>query len=127
MRLRGEERSGVEITESAILLLFLLDLSVPELRSSSRDCVVLLVVLVPSLRFKAEAVRFLSAFLEAPILPPLSREDLGVKKRVKDLGVIVGGLRGLPPVSFCNWGRIGDELGSCSHTAVIRRLDVGLS
>lgn len=47
------------------------------------------------LRFDAEAVMSLNACLEAPIRPPLSRDDLGVKNRVKDLGVIVGALRGL--------------------------------
>ena len=33
--------------------------------------------------------------LEAPILPVLPAEDLGVKNRVKERGVMVGGLRSL--------------------------------
>lgn len=35
-----------------------------------------------------------------------------MKKRVKDLGVIVGGLRCLPPVCFSGKVKIGDEVGS---------------
>ena len=48
---------------------------------------------------------------EAPILPPLSSDDLGVKNRVKDRGVIVGALRGLLPSCFLAGGRTGDEVG----------------
>lgn len=54
----------------------------------------------------------LNACLDAPIRPPLSKEDFGVKKRVKDLGVIVGGLRCLLPCCFPAKGRTGEEVGS---------------
>lgn len=61
------------------------------------------------LRFDAEAVMSLNACLEAPIRPPRSKEDFGVKNRVKDLGVIVGALRGLLPCCLLRLGSTGDE------------------
>ena len=51
----------------------------------------------------------LKACLDAPMRPPRSREDLGVKNRVKDLGVIVGALRGLLRDSLPRLGSTGDE------------------
>ncbi len=54
----------------------------------------------------------LKACLEGPIRPPRSKDDLGVKKRVKDLGVIVGGLRGLLLCWLPRTGSIGEEAGS---------------
>lgn len=63
----------------------------------------------------------LNACLDAPIRPPRSKEDLGVKKRVNDRGVIVGGFRCLLPLCFPGVGRIGEEAGSppSSDTAVL--------
>ena len=61
------------------------------------------------LRFDAEAVMSLNACLDAPIRPPRSKEDLGVKNRVKDLGVIVGALRGLLPCCLTRLGSTGEE------------------
>ena len=60
-------------------------------------------------RFDAEAVMSLKACLDAPIRPPRSRDDLGVKKRVKVRGVIVGALRGLLPCCLLRLGSTGDE------------------
>ena len=51
----------------------------------------------------------LNACLDAPIRPPRSRDDLGVKKRVNVLGVIVGALRGLLPCFWFRLGSTGDE------------------
>lgn len=53
----------------------------------------------------------LNACLDAPIRPLRFREDLGVKNRVKDLGVIVGALRGLLPYCLPKLGSTGDESG----------------
>lgn len=61
------------------------------------------------LRFEAEAVMSLNACLDAPIRPPLSKEDFGVKNRVNVLGVIVGALRGLLPCCLSRVGSTGDE------------------
>lgn len=61
------------------------------------------------LRLDAEAVMSLNACLEAPIRPPRSMEDFGVKNRVKLLGVIVGALRGLLPCCLAKVGSTGDE------------------
>ena len=61
------------------------------------------------LRLDAEAVMSLNACLDAPIRPPRSREDLGVKNRVKVLGVIVGALRGLLPCCLPRLGSTGEE------------------
>ena len=71
------------------------------------------------LRLVAEAVISLNTCLDAPILSPLSREDLGVKKRVNDRGVIVGALRGLLLWWSLGGGRIGDEARSPSIDAAL--------
>lgn len=53
-----------------------------------------------------------NACLDAPTRPSFFKDDLGVKKRVKDLGVIVGGLRCLQLVCFSGRVKMGDEVGS---------------
>lgn len=87
----GDDRSEVTSSESVILRFLLFE------SYSSKILMVSFVGVLRPLRFGVEAVISLNACLEAPILPPLSRDDLGVKNRVKDLGVIVGALRGLLP------------------------------
>ena len=47
--------------------------------------------------------------LEDPMRDPFSIEDFGVKKRVKDLGVIEGGLRGFALSGALNEGRAGED------------------
>ena len=78
------------------------------------------------LRFEAEAVISLNACLDAPIRPPRSKDDLGVKNRVKDLGVIVGGLRGLLPCCLLRLGSTGDE-SRFSPFVEVAQLDGGFS
>ena len=78
------------------------------------------------LRFDAEAVMSLNACLDAPIRPPRSRDDLGVKKRVNVLGVIVGALRGLLPCFWCRLGSTGDE-PRFSPFVEVAQLDRGVS
>ena len=78
------------------------------------------------LRFEAEAVISLSACLDAPIRPPRSRDDLGVKNRVKDLGVIVGAFRGLLPCCLLRLGSAGDEPRVSPLDEVVQ-LDTGFS
>ena len=68
----------------------------------------------------------LNACLEAPIRPPRSREDLGVKNRVKVLGVIVGAFRGLLPFCLPRLGSAGEERRFSPLIEVIQ-LDRGLS
>ena len=68
----------------------------------------------------------LNACLDAPTRPPRSKEDLGVKNRVKDLGVIVGALRGLLPCFLTRLGRIGDE-SRFSPLVDVAQLERGLS
>ena len=112
IRFIGEDRSGVVFSESWIFLFLRLRessvLLISSLNALTRSSVA--VVRLPA-RFDAEAVMSLSACREAPILPPLSSDDLGVKNRVKDRGVIVGALRGLLPSCFLGGGRTGDEVG----------------
>ena len=62
----------------------------------------------------------LSACLDAPILPPLSNDDFGVKKRVNDLGVIVGGFFCLLLPRLVWIGRVGEEqkLSAVGETAL---------
>lgn len=79
---------------------------------SSNICTVSLVEVLRFLRLDAVAVISLSTCLDAPIRPPLFSDDFGVKKRVNDLGVIVGGLRGLLPCWLPKEGRTGDDLES---------------
>ena len=79
---------------------------------SSNDCTDRFVGVLRLLRLEAAAVMSLKACLDAPILPPRLREDFGVKKRVKDLGVIVGGLRCLLPGWLLDTGSTGEEVGS---------------
>lgn len=111
IRFRGEDRSGIVFSESWVFLfLRLSSLSVLLMLSPKSFTVSLVDVRLP-LRFEPELVMSLNACREAPILPPLSSDDLGVKNRVKDLGVIVGALRGLPPSCFFAGGRMGDEVG----------------
>ena len=64
------------------------------------------------LRLEAVDVMSLKACLDAPIRPPRSEDDFGVKKRVNDLGVMVGGLRCLLPGWLFEIGRTGEEEGS---------------
>ena len=68
----------------------------------------------------------LNTCLDVPIRPPRSREDLGVKNRVKDLGVIVGALRGLLPCSLLRLGSTGDEV-MFSPFVEVTLLDGGFS
>ena len=68
----------------------------------------------------------LNACLDAPIRPPRSREDFGVKNRVKVLGVIVGALRGLLPCCLPRLGSTGDE-PRCSPLVEAAELDGGFS
>ena len=56
----------------------------------------------------------LSACLDAPMRPPRFSEVFGVKNRVNDLGVIVGGLRGLLPYWLPDVGSAGEDVGSSS-------------
>ena len=107
---RGDERSGVTSTESGILRFLLFDSPRTFSPSSLNICMVSFVGVLRLLRFDAEAVMSLKACLDAPIRPPRSRDDLGVKNRVKLLGVIVGGLRGLLPCWLLRPGSTGDEL-----------------
>lgn len=60
-------------------------------------------------RFVAEAVISCRACLDAPIFLPLTREDLGVKKRVNVLGVTVGFFLGLLEPSSPGSGRGGED------------------
>lgn len=111
IRFRGEDRSGVVFSESWIFLFLRLSVSSVLLMSSPNSLTRSLVGVRLPPPFDAEAVMSLNACREAPILPPLSSDDLGVKNRVKDLGVIVGALRGLLPSCFLAGGRTGDEVG----------------
>lgn len=94
---------------------------------SSRDIVMVSFVgVLRFLRFDAEAVMSLNACLEAPMRPPRSREDFGVKNRVKLLGVIVGALRGLLPGCLPRVGNTGDE-PRISPLVEVAMLDGGFS
>ena len=123
---KGDERSGVTSTESGFFRFLLLEpLTVPW-PFSVKICMVSFVGVLRPLRFEAEAVISLNACRDAPIRPPLSRDDLGVKNRVKDLGVIVGGLRGLLPCRWLRLGRTGEEHRS-SPLVEVAQLDRGFS
>lgn len=123
---KGDERSGVTFTGSGFFRFLLLEpLRVPW-PSSVNICMVSFVGVLRPLRFEAEAVISLNACRDAPIRPPLSRDDLGVKNRVKDLGVIVGGFRGLVPCRLLRLGRIGDEY-RVSPLVEVAQLDGGFS
>ena len=111
IRFIGEDRSGVVFSESCIFLFLRLRESFVLLISSLNALTRSLVAVRLPARFDAEVVMSLNACREAPILPPLSSDDLGVKNRVKDRGVIVGALRGLLPSCFLGGGRTGDEVG----------------
>lgn len=63
-----------------------------------------------------------NACLDAPIIVPLSRDDLGVKKRVKVLGVTVGFFLGLLEPWLLVTGKTGEEGGGSSGTGVVRIL-----
>ena len=91
----GEDISGVASGDGGVLLFLFLVLVV----SASSTNIVSFVGVLRPLRLAAEAVMSLSARLEAPILPPRSRDDFGVKNLVKVRGVIVGAFRGL--LQFC--------------------------
>ena len=123
---RGDERSGVTSTESGIFRFLLFEPPTIPSSSSLNICTVSFVGVLRPLRFEAEAVISLNACLDAPIRPPRSREDLGVKNRVKVLGVIVGGLRGLLPCCFLGLGSTGDE-PKCSSFVEVAQLGRGLS
>lgn len=107
----GDDRSGVSSIGLGIFLFRVVAPALP-FRLLSYICIVSFVGVLRPLRFDACAVISLNARLDAPIRPPRSKEDLGVKKRVNDLGVIVGGLRCLLPLHFLEGGRIGDGVGS---------------
>lgn len=116
--LRGDERSGVTSRESGIFRFLLFEPFTFPSPSSLNICRVSFVGVLRPLRFDAEAVMSLNACLDAPIRPPRSREDLGVKNRVKDLGVIVGALRGLLPYCLPKLGSTGDEFKSSPFVEV---------
>ena len=122
----GDDRSGVTSRESGILRFLLLGGPTVSSPYSSRICIVSFVGVLRLLRFDAEAVMSLNACLEAPIRPPRSREDLGVKNRVKVLGVIVGALRGLLPCCLLRLGSAGDE-ARFSPLVEVAQLDRGFS
>ena len=112
--------------ESGIFRFLLLELLTVPSPSPVNICTVSFVGVLRPLRFEAEAVISLSACLDAPTRPPRSRDDLGVKNRVKDLGVIVGGFRGLLPCCLIRLGRTGDE-SRISPFVEVAQLDEGFS
>ena len=61
----------------------------------------------------------LKTCLDVPIRPLPFKEDLGVKNRVKDRGVIVGGLRGLLPYWVPDNGTAGEDIGSFSFSNTV--------
>lgn len=115
-------------TGSGIFRFLLFEPSTIPSPSSLNICMVSFVGVLRPLRFEAEAVISLNACLDAPIRPPRSRDDLGVKNRVKLLGVIVGGLRGLRVVLPCllGLGSTGDEI-RISPFVEVAQLDRGFS
>lgn len=123
---RGDERSGVMSRESGIFRFLLFEPSTTPSPSPSNFCMVSIVDVLRPLRFDADAVMSLNACLDAPIRPPRSREDFGVKNRVKVLGVIVGALRGLLPCLLSRVGSTGDE-PRFSLLVEVARLDGGFS
>ncbi len=123
---RGDERSGVTSRESGIFRFLLFEPLTFSWPPSLNICMVSFVGVLRPLRFDAEAVMSLNACLDAPIRPPRSREDLGVKNRVKLLGVIVGALRGLLPCCLPTLRSTGDE-PRFSPFVEVAQLDGGFS
>ncbi len=123
---KGDERSGVTSLESGIFRFLFFEAPTIPSPSSRNICMVSFVGVLRPLRFNAEAVISLNACLDAPMRPPRSRDDLGVKKRVKDLGVIVGALRGLLPCCLLRLGSTGEEHRSSPCVEVVP-LDRGFS
>lgn len=114
IRFNGDDRSGVVSGETGTFLFFV---EVPLRPPSSLSIFSIESFLGVfhcgrTMRFEAEAVISLKVCLDAPIFLPLPSDDLGVKKRVKVLGVTVGRFLGLPEHGLLEIGRSGGESGS---------------
>ena len=112
----GDDRSGVVLGVANVLLFLILGrfsnpLEPPSNRLKASCPSTSSFKPVPLLEI--EAVISFNACLEAPTFLPLSKEDLGVKKRVKVLGVTVGFFFGFPLVVSWDWleGKRGGDDG----------------